>query len=102
MSRRRMPGRTWLACGVLLGALASVACETPPPVVNVEAPPCDCQCSFQATAPQVGKGCWVSGDKLVCPLVRRTLELEPAYPSEDPRCERQEDGSLRCEVHSGD
>ena len=41
-------------------------------------------------------------DMLVCPLVRRDLEIEPAYPSEDPRCERLENGSLRCEVHSGD
>jgi hypothetical protein len=82
-----------------------VACETPPPpppVVNVEAPPCECACSFEAKAPEVGKGCWVSGDHLVCPLVRRTLEIEPAYPAEDPRCEPQEDGTIRCEVHGAD
>jgi hypothetical protein len=77
------------------------ACESPPPpVVNVEAPPCDCacDCSFKASTPQVGKGCWVQGDVLVCPLVRRELEIEPAYPSEDPRCEKQPDGTLRCKV----
>jgi hypothetical protein len=44
----------------------------------------------------------VSGDHLVCPLVRRTLDIQPAYPSEDPRCEVQEDGTIRCEVHPGD
>ncbi len=88
---------------LLLSCLALVvACETPPPVVNVEAPPCECACSFEAKAPQVGKGCWVSGDHLVCPLVRRTLDIEPAYPSEDPRCELGDDGNLRCEVHPGD
>jgi hypothetical protein len=81
---------------------AILACQQAPPVVNVEAPPCECGCAFQATAPQVGKGCWVSGDLLVCPLVRRDLEIEPAYPSEDPRCERQADGNLRCAIHAGD
>jgi len=73
-------------------------CQRPPPVVNVEAPPCDCACSFRATAPEIGKGCWVQNDVLVCPLVKRTLEIEPAYPDADPRCERLEDGTLRCEV----
>lgn len=102
MKRHSAPGARALIGLVALGALCAVACETPPPIVNVEAPPCECQCAFQATAPQVGKGCWVSGDHLVCPLVRRTLELEPAYPSEDPRCERQEDGTLRCEVSPAD
>ena len=91
--------RLLLLGSALLGALA---CQTPPPVVNVEATPCECACSFEAKAPQVGKGCWVSGDNLVCPLVRRSVEVEPAYPSEDPRCDRQEDGTLRCEVHPTD
>ena len=31
-------------------------------------------------------------------LVVKTIDIEPAYPGEDPRCERQEDGTLRCEV----
>jgi len=93
---------TRLALTLILSVIAGVACQTPAPVVNVEATPCECACSFEAKAPQVGKGCWVSGDHLVCPLVRRTLEIEPAYPSEDPRCEKQEDGTLRCEVHPGD
>ncbi len=87
---------------ILTLALATLACQQAPPVVNVQAPPCECGCAFKATAPQVGKGCWVSGDLLVCPLVRRDLEIEPAYPSEDPRCERLANGSLRCAVHSGD
>jgi hypothetical protein len=81
---------------------ATFACQQAPPVVNVQAPPCECGCAFKATAPQVGKGCWVNGDLLVCPLVRRDLEIEPAYPSEDPRCKRLEDGSLRCAIHAGD
>ncbi len=81
---------------LLLGA--AIACQTPPPVVNVQAPPCECACAFQATAPEVGKGCYVQNDLLICPLVRRTLEVEPAYPSEDPRCQKQADGSLRCEI----
>ena len=77
-------------------------CETPTPVVNVQAPPCKCDCTYAATAPQIGKGCWVEGDRLICPLVRRSLDVEPAYPSDDPRCERQADGSLRCTVDPGD
>lgn len=87
-----------LAAAVLAGA--SLACQTKPPVVNVQAPPCECSCAheFRATAPQVGKGCYVQDDLLVCPLVRRTLDLEPAYPGEDPRCEGQPDGTIRCEV----
>ena len=85
---------------LLLAALAAcaLACQRPPPVVNVQAPPCDCACSFRAVAPEIGKGCWVKGDVLVCPLVKRTLEIEPAYPEDDPRCQRQADGTLRCEV----
>jgi hypothetical protein len=39
---------------------------------------------------------------MICPLVRRDLEIEPAYPSEDPRCERLANGELRCAIHSGD
>ena len=31
-------------------------------------------------------------------LVKRQLEIEPAYPSDDPRCEKQPDGTLRCQV----
>lgn len=89
------PARLLLALALPLLA----ACQNPQ--VNVEAPPCDCSCSFAATAPQIGKGCYVSGDVLVCPLVRRTLEVEPAYPSEDPRCTKQPDGTLRCEVEPG-
>jgi hypothetical protein len=87
---------------VLALALAALACQQAPPVVNVQAPPCECACDFRATAPQVGKGCWVSGDLMVCPLVRRDLEIEPAYPSEDPRCERLPNGDLQCAIHSGD
>ena len=83
-------------------ALGTLACQHAPPLFNVQAPPCECACDFKATAPQVGKGCWVSGDLMVCPLVRRDLEIEPAYPSEDPRCERLADGSLRCAIHPGD
>lgn len=85
---------------LLLAALAAcaLACQSPPPVVNVQAPPCDCACSFRAVAPEIGKGCWVKDDVLVCPLVKRTLEIEPAYPEDDPRCKRLEDGTLRCEV----
>jgi len=79
-------------------AIAALGCQRPPPVVEVEAPPCECACSFRATAPEIGKGCWVQNDVLVCPLVKRTLEIEPAYPEADPRCERLEDGTLRCEV----
>jgi hypothetical protein len=77
---------------LLILALTSLACQQAPPVVNVQAPPCECACAFKASAPQVGKGCWVSGDLMVCPLVRRDLEIEPAYPSEDPRCERLANG----------
>ena len=76
----------------------ALGCAQPAPIVNVEAPPCECACEFKATTPEIGRGCFVQGDTLVCPLVRRTLELEPAYPTEDPRCTRQEDGTLRCEV----
>ena len=82
-------------------ALFAMACETPTPVVNVSTPPCNCDCRYAASAPQIGKGCWVEGDRLICPLVRRSLQVEPAYPSEDPRCERLEDGSLRCRVEPG-
>lgn len=92
MSRFRI-----VASALVAGALV-LACKTPPPVVNVQAPPCECACAFEATAPEIGKGCYVRDDLLICPLVRRTLDVEPAYPSEDPRCERQPDGSLRCEV----
>lgn len=84
--------------GLSVAAILVVGCQTKPPVVNVEAPPCECACSYRAVAPQIGKGCWVQNDVLVCPLVKRTLEIEPAYPDADPRCEKQEDGSLRCEV----
>jgi len=90
------------ASALLTLAPAILACQHEPPIVNVQAPPCDCSCAFKATAPQVGKGCWVSGDMMVCPLVRRDLEIEPAYPSEDPRCERLPNGELRCAIHSGD
>jgi hypothetical protein len=91
-----------VASTLLIMASASLACQHAPPVVNVQAPPCECACDFKATAPQVGKGCWVSGDLLVCPLVRRDLEIAPAYPSEDPRCERLANGELRCAIYSGD
>jgi hypothetical protein len=81
---------------LLVLALVLVACQQP------LLPPCECECecvsSFKATAPQVGKGCWVSGDLLTCPLVRRELEIQPAFPSEDPRCEKLEDGTLECRV----
>ena len=69
-----------------------------PPVVNVPAQPCECACRFEATAPQIGKGCWVQNDVLICPLVKRTLDIEPAYPGADPRCTKQSDGSVRCEI----
>ena len=83
-----------------------------PPVVQVEPTPitveaptvtvptcqCDCSSAFRARVPQIGAGCWVQDDVLVCPLVSRNLEIEPAYPSEDPRCEKLADGSLRCRV----
>ena len=89
--------------------LALAGCAGPP-VVNVqptpvtveapEPPPCQCECSstFRARVPQIGAGCWVQDDVLVCPLVHRDLEIEPAYPSADPRCRKLPDGSLRCEV----
>ena len=100
-----MKTRTWIAAtrrfALLAAALVLAACQSPPPprpVVNVQAPPCDCSCAFRAVAPQVGKGCWVQNDVLVCPLVKRTLDIEPAYPSEDPRCEKLPDGSMRCEI----
>ncbi len=79
-------------------ACAALGCTTPPPVVNIEAPPCECDCAFRATTPEIGRGCWVQGDVLVCPLVLKTIDIEPAYPEEDPRCEKQADGTLRCEV----
>jgi hypothetical protein len=94
--------RLLVASALPILMLVAFACQQAPPVVNVQAPPCECVCDFKATAPQVGKGCWVSGDRMVCPLVRRDLEIEPAYPSEDPRCERLPSGKLRCEVHSVD
>ena len=97
--------KTWLRRTVFgLIALAASACQTPAPVVNVSAPPCRCACesAFQASTPQIGKGCYVDGDRLICPLVRRSVDLEPAYPSEDPRCEKQADGTIRCTVHPGD
>ena len=88
----------WRVLAVVAWLMAS-GCETPPPpVVNVTTPPCDCACSFKATTPQIGKGCHVQGDVLICPLVRRTLDIEPAYPSEDPRCEKQPDGSVVCSI----
>ena len=96
------------ATALLLGLAACAQ----PPVVRVEptpvtvqapevAPTCQCDCSsaFKARVPQIGSGCWVQDDVLVCPLVHRQLEVEPAYPGEDPRCEKLPDGSLRCEVH---
>ncbi len=89
----------------LAAAFFALACQTPAPVVHVQAPPatpCNCDCAYRATAPQIGKGCWVEGDRLICPLVRRSLEVEPAYPSDDPRCERLPDGSLRCAVDPGE
>ncbi|NNL85659.1 MAG: hypothetical protein HKP27_08410 [Myxococcales bacterium] len=86
------------ALALSLVAAALAACQTPAPVVNVQAPPCDCACNFKATTPQIGKGCHVQGDVLICPLVRRTLDIEPAYPTEDPRCERQADGTMACEI----
>ena len=91
--------RKLLFSPLLLAAALVVACQSPPPpVVNVQAPPCDCACNFKATTPQIGKGCHVQGDVLICPLVRRTLDIEPAYPSEDPRCERLPDGTMACEI----
>jgi len=68
------------------------------PTVTVPACQCDCSSAFRARVPQIGSGCWVQDDVLVCPLVSRKLEIEPAYPAEDPRCEKLSDGSLRCEV----
>jgi hypothetical protein len=82
----------WLS----LSALTFAACAQP--LIKVDSPPCRCECAFQATAPEIGRGCHVQGDVLVCPLVRRTLEIEPAVPSEDPRCTAQPDGTTRCEV----
>lgn len=86
-----------LVVSILLFGVFS--CATPPaPVVNVAAPPCDCACEFKASVPQIGRGCHVQGDLLVCPLVRRTLEIEPAYPSEDPRCRKEADGTTVCSI----
>lgn len=101
LSAPRFRRAAGLVLPVALAALLA-ACESPPPVVNVETPPCECACRFKATQPQIGKGCWVNGDVLVCPLVRRTLDIEPAYPGEDPRCETLESGEIRCEIHPGD
>ena len=97
MIRRGRGGSNRLGIVALTALLAAItlACQTQPRV-------CQCDCSFKATTPQVGKGCWVEGDKLICPLVRRSLKLEPAYPSEDPRCEQQEDGRIKCAIHPGD
>lgn len=81
----------WLAAGAL-------GCVPPAPIVNVEAPPCRCDCAYSASAPEIGRGCWVQGDTLVCPLVRRTLEIEPAYPADDPRCTKLPDGTMECRV----
>lgn len=100
--------RSWIRhavrWGFAFGVATLLACQSAPPVVNVAAPPCRCACesAFRATTPQIGKGCYVDGDRLICPLVRRDVDLEPAYPSEDPRCEKQEDGTIRCTVHPGD
>jgi hypothetical protein len=91
-----------VASAILILVAVTLACQQAPPVVNVQAPPCKCACDFKATAPQVGKGCWVSGDMMVCPLVRRDLEIQPAYPSEDPRCQRLPSGDLQCAIHPGD
>lgn len=86
----------------LVVIFAALGCQTKAPVVNVQAPPCKCDCAYRATAPQIGKGCWVEGDRLICPLVRRSVDVEPAYPSEDPRCEKQADGTLKCGVYPGE
>jgi len=97
------------SAALLLGLAACVQ----PPVVRVDPTPvtvaapqvtvptcrCDCSSAFKARVPQIGSGCWVQDDVLVCPLVHRQLEVQPAYPAEDPRCEKLPDGSLRCEVH---
>jgi len=93
-----MTRRLRIAPLLVLAALAS-ACAQPAPIVNVEAPPCRCECAYSAKAPEIGRGCHVQGDVLVCPLVRRNLEIEPAVPSEDPRCYPMPDGTTRCEVH---
>ena len=99
-----------LSVAISAALLSLLACAQPP-VVKVEptpitvaaptvAPTCQCDCSsaFRARVPQIGAGCWVQDDVLVCPLVSRNLEIEPAYPSADPRCQKLPDGSLRCEV----
>lgn len=83
---------------VLPAAWLVLACVQDPPIVNVQAPPCECACQYRAVAPEIGRGCWVQKDVLVCPLVKRTLDIEPAYPSDDPRCEKQADGTLRCKI----
>ncbi len=93
--RRGQSSRRLVTALAALLALTALGCQTQPRV-------CQCDCAFKATTPQVGKGCWVEGDKLICPLVRRSLRLEPAYPSEDPRCEQQEDGRIKCAIHPGD
>jgi len=85
-----------------LAAASAVACQQAPPIVNVQAPPCHCDCAFKASTPQIGKGCWVKGDVLICPLVRRDLDIEPAYPSEDPRCKKLPNGDLECALHPAD
>jgi len=106
-----------LAVVALAAALAALGCAQPQvvrveptpvtvaaPNVTVQAPPCQCDCSstFKARVPEIGAGCWVQDDVLVCPLVHRNLEIEPAYPGEDPRCEKLPDGSLRCQVRERD
>lgn len=83
---------------LVLAVAVCGACRSVPPVVNVPAQPCQCSCSYRAVAPEIGKGCWVQNDVLVCPLVKRTLEIEPAYPGADPRCTKQKDGTLKCKV----
>lgn len=90
--------RPRLAIAATAALSLALGCAQPAPVVNVEAPPCKCECSYKASAPEIGRGCHVQGDVLVCPLVRRTLEIEPAVPSEDPRCYPMPDGKTRCEV----
>ena len=83
-------------------ATTLLGCRYLMPAVEMYPPPCDCACSFRATAPEIGQGCWVSGDLLTCPLVRRELEVAPAFPSEDPRCTELELGGVMCEVYPVD
>lgn len=107
--------RTISRVAVTVALLGLAGCAQPP-VIQVEPTPvtvaapevtvptcqCDCSSAFQARVPQIGSGCWVQDDVLVCPLVSRNLEIEPAYPAADPRCEKLPDGSLRCEVQERD